>query len=102
MQQTPPYNERELLLLISEGDETGFREIFQLYGDIVHANIYSIVKIQAVAKDLVQDTFLRVWLYRDKLGEIENFRSWLLRISYNRAFTNLHEIAAQQKRTGRY
>jgi len=98
----PLYNEKELLLLITEGDEAAFREIFQRYGDIVHANIYAIIKSQPAAEDLVQDTFLRVWLYRDKLPEIENFRSWLLRISYNRAFTYLHEVATQQRRTDRY
>ena len=66
--------EKELLLQISEGNEIGFRYIFHLYGDIVYANIFSIIKSSTIAKDLVQDTFLRVWLYRDKLPEIENFR----------------------------
>jgi len=98
----PLYNERELLLLITEGDEAAFREIFQRYGDVVYANIYAVIKSQSATKDLVQDTFLRVWLYRDKLPGIENFRSWLLRISYNRAFTYLHEVATQQKKTDRY
>jgi len=98
----PLYSEKELLQLITEGDEAAFREIFQRYGDSVHANIYAIIKSQAATKDLLQDTFLRVWLYRDKLPEIENFRSWLLRISYNRAFTYLHDVATQQKRSNRY
>lgn len=99
---TPLHNEKELLLLISEGDEGAFKKIFHLYGDLVHANIYTIIKEQAATKDLVQDTFLRVWLYRDKLPGIENFKAWLLRISYNRTFTHLHEIQTQQKGTSRY
>lgn len=94
--------EKELLFQISEGNETAFRDIFHLYGDIVHANIFSIIKSPTIAKDLVQDTFLRVWLYRDKLPEIENFRVWLLRISYNRAFSYLSAITAEGKRTERY
>lgn len=96
------HNEKEILFLVSEGDETAFRNIFQTYGDLIHANIYSVVKSQAAAKDLVQDTFLRVWLYRDKLPEIENFRAWLLRISYNRAFNFLRDVGTQQKKLDQY
>lgn len=90
------------MLLIAEGDEAAFRKIFHLYGECVHVNIFSIIKSDASTKDLVQDTFLRVWLYRNKLPEIENFRSWLLRISYNRAFHYLRDKIMQERRQGNY
>lgn len=97
MNDNGTYREKELLLQISEGEEPAFRQIFQHYGDQVHANIYTIVKSHAIAKDLVQDTFLRVWLYRDKLPGIDNFRQWLMRIGYNRAFTYLRDKSTQEK-----
>ena len=90
------------MLLIAQGDENAFRKIFHLYGECIHTSICTIVKSDATAKDLVQDTFLRVWLYRDKLPAVENFRSWLLRISYNRAFTYLRDKATQEKGSGNY
>jgi len=94
--------ERELLLLIAEGDEEAFRKIFHLYGACVHTHIFSIIKFDGAAKDLVQDTFLRVWLYRDKLPGIENFRSWILRISYNRALSYLRDKMMQENRQSNY
>lgn len=96
------HTEKDLLLQVSEGDESAFREIFHLYGDVVHASLFPIVKSSEVAKDLVQETFLRVWIYRDKLPKIDNFRSWLLRIGYNRAFSHLRDTITHQKSTDQH
>ncbi|RZS76133.1 RNA polymerase sigma factor [Pseudobacter ginsenosidimutans] len=91
-----PYDEKELLTLIAEEDEKAFETIFLQYGDLIHAHTLTITKSHIVAKDLVQDVFLRVWLYRDKLPEIRDFRTWLLRIAYNRCFHFLRQQKVQQ------
>lgn len=91
-----PYDEITLLQSIADNDEKAFETVFLQYGDLVHAHIFTLTKSQIASKDLVQDVFLRVWLYRDKLPELRQFRSWLLRIAYNRAFHYLRQQKVQQ------
>ena len=85
---------------IAEGDEAAFREVFHQYAELVRKNLYSITKSVAVTDDMVQETFLRVWLHRDKLPRIEHFRSWVLHIAYNLGFTYLRNIKKHQKMVG--
>lgn len=91
-----PYDENVLLQSIANNDEKAFETIFLQYGELIHAHILTITKSHTAAKDLVQDVFLRVWLYRDKLPDILQFRTWLLRIAYNRAFHYLRQQKTQQ------
>ncbi|MGN6417680.1 MAG: RNA polymerase sigma factor [Pseudobacter sp.] len=92
----PPYDEITLLQSIADNDEKAFETVFLQYGDLVHAHIFTLTKSYTASKDLVQDVFLRVWLYRDKLPELRQFRSWLLRIAYNRAFHYLRQQKVQE------
>lgn len=36
-----------------------------------------------MAEDVVQDTFLKVWINRESLPTIENVEAWLYRIAKN-------------------
>ena len=90
-------NEKELLLRVAEGNEAAFREIFNAYAPVLYPMMIRIVKIPAAAEDIIQETFLRVWIARDQLPGIEQPRSWILRIAYYRAFTYLRSKARHQK-----
>jgi RNA polymerase sigma-70 factor (ECF subfamily) len=37
------------------------------------------------AQDVVQDTFLKCWRRRDRIGEVRNLRAWIFRIGFNAA-----------------
>ena len=91
-----PYDEKELLALIAGDDEKAFESIFLQYGDLIHAHVLTITKSHIIGRDLVQDVFLRVWLYRHKLTELRDFRTWLLRIAYNRCFHFLRQQKVQE------
>lgn len=80
------YNENELLVKIADGDEKAFRQLYQLY----NARLYSfLLRLTAgsadTASDILQETFLQLWLYRDTLHNVENPRAYINRIAANRA-----------------
>lgn len=99
MHISQPYPDKELLLLIADGDEKAFRQLFESYLPMLYPLIFKIVKQEAVAEDIFQETFLRLWIYRHKLPEIENPRAWIFRIAYHQAFTWLRKDAMRNKTT---
>ncbi|MBO9727983.1 MAG: sigma-70 family RNA polymerase sigma factor [Chitinophaga sp.] len=91
------YSDRELFQLIAEGDEAAFKQLFYTYGPQFQPLVIHLTKVPAVTEDIIQETFLRVWMSRDKLPGIENPRSWLLRILFHQSFSYLRRQAVHQK-----
>ncbi|MBC9932783.1 RNA polymerase sigma factor [Chitinophaga qingshengii] len=91
------HDNKELFQLISEGDEAAFRRLFHIYTPQFRALVLRITKTAAVTEDIIQETFLRLWISRDKLKEIEQPRSWLLRIVFYQCFTYLRKQAVHNK-----
>ncbi|WP_209857889.1 sigma-70 family RNA polymerase sigma factor [Chitinophaga sp. OAE865] len=91
------YNDKELFRLISEGDETAFRMLFRRYVPQLRPLIMHLTKTTAVTDDIIQETFLRLWISRDKLPEIDVPRSWLLRIAFHLSFSWLRKQVVHHK-----
>lgn len=95
------YNERELLLKIAEGDEKAFSDLFSIYIPFLLPTVKKLVKNSQIADDILQDVFIRIWLYRDKLPLVESPRSWVLKIAYNQVFTYKADLEKQARRLQR-
>lgn len=91
------YSDKELFQLISEGDESAFRKLFHIYVPQLRPLAQHITKVPAVAEDIIQETFLRLWISRDKLPEIAQPRSWLLKIVFHQSFSYLRRQAVHYK-----
>ncbi len=91
------YSDKELFRLISEGDENAFRQLFHAYVPQLQPLARHITKNDAVAEDIIQETFLKLWISRDKLPAIENPRSWLLKIVFHQSFSYLRRQAVHDK-----
>jgi RNA polymerase sigma-70 factor, ECF subfamily len=53
------------------------------YSTTLYRVAYSVTRNAADAEDVVQETFLRVLRHADKLGEVRDYRVWLVRITWN-------------------
>lgn len=82
-------NEKELLRLTTEGDESAFREVFSHYYPKVLVFLAEILKDRVTAEDIAQDVFARVWLLRGTLPEIRSFGSYLYAMTRNSALLHL-------------
>jgi RNA polymerase sigma-70 factor (ECF subfamily) len=91
------YSDKELFRLISEGDETAFRQLFHAYVPELLPLARHITKTDAAADDIIQETFLRLWISRDKLPAVENPRAWLLKIVFHQSFSYLRRQAVHDK-----
>lgn len=83
--------DKELFTAIAAGDEAAFARLFHRYAPVLHAYAMGMVKVEALATEIVQDVFLRVWQKRETLPEIDQPSSWLYRIATNRALTHFRK-----------
>lgn len=79
------YEEKRLLLRVAKADEKAFEILVGQYGGLLHSFLVRITRDSLVADELVQDTFLRIWLTREGLPFVNNFKSYLFKISQNYA-----------------
>jgi RNA polymerase sigma-70 factor (family 1) len=91
----PLTNENELLARIAEGDGRAFGIIFHHYRRKIYSFAFHLSGDAAQADELVQETFLKVWLHRDKIPHILRFDNWLFTIARNQVFDMLKKLARE-------
>ncbi|WP_181182474.1 RNA polymerase sigma-70 factor [Sphingobacterium lumbrici] len=85
MKPSASYNEPELLQQIAEGNEHAFQTLFKGHRGRLYHYILGIVKSKEIAEELVLDVFLKIWLGRDIIVQIENVEAFLFRIACNKS-----------------
>lgn len=93
MPASPLYNEKELLLQIANGDEKAFTRLFHHYRNKIFTVALKLTESDVLAEEIVQDVFLKIWIKRNTLQEINNFDSFLFIIARNHTFTALKKLA---------
>lgn len=89
--------DKEWLLLIADGDEQAFRLLFEKYTSLLFSYVVNFVKSQAIAEELIQNIFIRIWMNRDKLPAIENPKAWIFKIATNECYTFLRNKEIEKK-----
>lgn len=85
--------EKELLILISKGNEKAFQSLFTNYYERLFNYIFSIIKSKQVAEELVMDVFLKIWLGKEIVLRIENFNAFIFRVAHNKSIDFLRSVA---------
>jgi RNA polymerase sigma-70 factor (ECF subfamily) len=91
------YSEKGLLLQISEGNEKAFKVLFVKYYEQLFNYIFSFIKVRHIAEEIVMDVFLKIWVGRDIIIQIEKFDSFLFRVAHNKSIDFLRSVARDPK-----
>ncbi|WP_127129595.1 RNA polymerase sigma factor [Pseudoflavitalea rhizosphaerae] len=83
---------------VASGDEQAFRTLTHQYSGLVFKFICQHLENRPLAEELVQDIFVKLWLTRETLAQIESFRSFLLIICRNHAFNALKKMVREKNR----
>jgi RNA polymerase sigma-70 factor (ECF subfamily) len=79
-------SDEALVMLVSGRDERAFEQIYDRYSDLVYSVALRIVADPAIAQDVAQEVFLRLWRapssYDSGRGR---FANWLVSVARNRA-----------------
>lgn len=83
------HNDKELLLLVAEGDEHAFARFFRQWSPLLQHWIHRLVKDDNSRLEALQDVFIQIWTYRDKLPEVANITAWLKTVTTHQCFRHL-------------
>lgn len=79
-----------LILELQNGNPRAFERIYQLYSESTYGIIYSIIRDENIAEEVLQDVFLKIWdkapTYNSDKGR---FFTWVLNIARNAAIDKI-------------
>ena len=81
----------ELMLRVKEGDGASFGVLLEKHRASVIHFVYRLVQEQAVAEELAQEVFLRVYRSRSSYEPTAKFKTWLFRIATHLALNWLRD-----------
>jgi RNA polymerase sigma-70 factor, ECF subfamily len=88
----------EMVRRLKGGDPQALAEIYDRYGRVAYSLILHVVRDAAIAEDVVQETFLRVWnRARGFDAERGAFVPWLLCIARSRAIDYLRSASGRER-----
>src|SRR5438067_11502995 len=80
-----------LMLRAKAGDEAAFAELVERFRRPMIAFMYRMARNQAVAEELAQEVFLRVYRSRQSYAAEAKFSTWLYRIATNLALNHIRD-----------
>ncbi|WP_316817673.1 RNA polymerase sigma factor [Pedobacter nyackensis] len=98
MKVTDTKNELSLLTKVAEGDEHSFSLLFNRYRPNIYTTALRITGDEWVAEEILQDTFLKVWVNRTTLPYLDNFGGWLYTIAKNLTFNSIKHAQSERKK----
>jgi len=85
--------DRDLVKRLKLRDSQAMVALYDKYGGLVYSVVFRAVANQAIAEDLTQETFFRIWnrihTFDEERGRLE---AWLVTVARNRAFDYLRSM----------
>ena len=77
--------DEELMLIFINGDEKAFDELVRRYMDSVISYLYKFTGDYNISDDIAQESFIRLYRYKDRYDKNSKFSPWFYSIVINRA-----------------
>lgn len=90
-------NEAALVAQAQTGDEDAFASLYNQYSRHVYRLALKITHDPPEAEDVLQDTFLKVFVHLQEFRKESRFSTWLTRIAANEALTRLRRPAMRKQ-----
>ena len=75
----------KLIKRIAFKDEKALEEFYRIYGRLIYATAFTILKCSVSADELVDDILVKIWTTADRLPKIGNPEGWLYVLTANSA-----------------
>jgi len=89
--------EKELVLLLKDGDKSAFGQLYHNYRVRLYHNIFKMIKSDEDAEELLQESFVKIWINRQNLDPERSFKAYLFKISENLVYDFFRKAALSRK-----
>ena len=89
--------DKSLLIKVANGDEQAFKRLFDLYRPNIYTTALRITGDEWIAEEILQDTFLKVWVNREKISDIGNFGGWIYTIAKNVTYNAIKRSQSEKR-----
>lgn len=86
---------KELIVLSRQNDAQAFRKLVEAHQFIVYTLAFRLLGNEEDAKDIVQETFIKVWNHLDRFKPELKFTTWLYTIASNQCYDKLKKTKHQ-------
>jgi RNA polymerase sigma-70 factor (ECF subfamily) len=86
---------KQWLSQVSKGDEKAFSNLLRIFWNKVYTQALTYLKSSMIAQELTQDIFLKIWINRQKLEEVDNFHGYLFIMTKNEIISRLRKKTSQ-------
>ncbi len=86
----------DLIHQVAAGEHLAFEHFFYHYKSYVYSIALKFTHEETLAEEIVQDVFVRVWKYREKLTEVQDVDAWMRTVTKNRSLTELKRLAKDE------
>ncbi|HET6995941.1 MAG TPA: RNA polymerase sigma-70 factor [Chitinophagaceae bacterium] len=91
------HTDNDLFLLISQGDEAAFAELFRRYDKRIYPFVLKMVKFETYAEEITQEIFIKLWVNRIKLADIDRPESYILTVAANHTLDQIKKNLREHK-----
>ncbi len=86
-----------LLEKIASGDHFAFEQLFNCNKEAIHALAYRLSGCSALAEDILQEIFFKLWKNRESLASIQNLPGYLRVTVQNMVYNELQKKSKERK-----
>lgn len=87
--------EKEWFEQVAKGDEIVFSRLFHHYNARLFSFIKKITRSEAISEEIVQECFLRLWIHRKKVAQMEKPGAWLFLVASHLSMNHLRNAINQ-------
>lgn len=86
-----------LLAQLRNNDERAFSKLYSTCFRPIYRRIFSLVKDDAIADELVQDLFLKLWQKREEIDPQQSFEAYLFTIAQHLVYDHFRRMAKDKR-----
>lgn len=76
-------NEKVHIRGLLTGSYKDFTFLYEYWAPHLYQFVFSLVKSKPITKDIVQETFIKIWTKRTQINPAQSFKSYLFTIAYH-------------------
>ena len=88
----PDISDRELVIRLKRNDLKSYELLFHKYYNLFLAFTQGFVKERTAAEDIMQEIFMRLWIYRERLDEHRSIYNLLFTMTKHRIYDHFRRM----------